>query len=64
MTCKSFYCQRAADCKDTRCPGHPGDHCRDLKVIDDAIGTWLTSLGWALLFVFALLSSILIWGLL
>jgi len=43
MTCKTgLYCSGQHDCTETACPGHPGQHCPDLRArtvnasVDDA----------------------------
>ena len=50
MTCKGIYCNSAADCVDTACPGHPGQHCADLgpraRQINGYIDASFHATGW------------------
>ena len=60
MTCKGIYCNSASDCVDTACPGHPGQHCADLRSVEKVINDELMSIAWAAITIVVLICWLLI----
>lgn len=62
MTCRGPYCARATDCQDTRCPGHPGQHCPDFRAVNQHTDDAFSGAVWILVaIVLCALWPILAW---